>query len=340
MTLLDIEGLTRAFAGRPVLQSLNLAIAPGEIAVLVGASGSGKTTLLRIVAGLERAETGTVRLRGTVVDGPARTPVPPQRRGLGMVFQEHALWPHLTAAENIQLAVPRGSGDPARIARALLDDVALPGMADRRPATLSGGQQQRVALARALATGSDLVLLDEPLSSLDETVRDRLRPLIRDRLRSAGRAALLVSHDRIDAWRMADRLLVLEAGTLSQAGRPEALYAAPATLTVARYMGAEGYLPVRGAGPEVELTGCGHRLAARTMLLTGQPGIAVAHPSGIALAPTGGVSATRLDTMFEAGRWRTRWRIGEGELLGLHDGPPPASATLSIDPAALFAFPS
>ena len=322
MTLLDIEGLTRAFAGRPVLQSLDLAVAPGEIAVLVGASGSGKTTLLRIVAGLERAGTGTVRLRGAVIDGPARTPVQPQRRGLGMVFQEHALWPHLTAAENIELAVPRGAGDPARIARTLLDDVALPDMADRRPATLSGGQQQRVALARALATGSDLVLLDEPLSSLDEAVRDRLRPLIRDRLRSAGRAALLVSHDRIDAWRMADRLLVLEAGRLSQAGRPEDLYTAPATLTVARYMGAEGYLPVRGAGAEVELDGCGHRLAARTALTPDQPGIAVAHPAGITIAPIGGIPAARLDTMFEAGRWRTRWRIGEGELLG-----PPRCAT-------------
>ena len=339
MNVLETEGLTLAFGGRTVLRSLDLAIAPGEIAVLVGASGSGKTTLLRIVAGLERAQAGTVRLRGTVVDGPASKPVPPEQRGLGMVFQEHALWPHLTAAENIELAVPRRSGDPVQIARTLLDDVGLPGLAGRHPATLSGGQQQRVALARALATGSDLVLLDEPLSSLDEAVRDRLRPLIRDRLRSAGRAALLVSHDRLDAWRMADRLLVLEAGTLSQAGRPEDLYAAPATLTVARYMGAEGYLPVRGAGPDAVLTGCGHRLPARTALSPGQPGIAVAHPAGISLAP-GGMPATQLDTMFEAGRWRTRWRIGTGELLGLHAAPPPAAATLTIDPAALFAFPA
>lgn len=338
MNVLDIEGLTRAFAGRTVLQSLDLSIALGEIAVLVGASGSGKTTLLRIVAGLERAQSGTVRLGGTVVDSPGRKPVPPERRGLGMVFQEHALWPHLTAAENIQLAVPRRAGDPARIARALLEDVGLPEMAGRLPAMLSGGQQQRIALARALATGSDLVLLDEPLSSLDEAVRDRLRPLIRDRLRRAGRAALLVSHDRVDAWRMADRLLVLEAGTLSQAGHPADLYASPATLTVARYIGAEGYLPVRGAGLGVVLTGCGHRLAAGTALQPDQPGIAVAHPVGIGLGPPGGIPATRLDTMFEAGRWRTRWQIGSGELTGLHEAPPPAIAMLTIDPAALFAF--
>ena len=162
--------------------------------------------------------------------------------------------------------------------------------------------------------------------------------MIRDRLRSAGRAALLVSHDRIDVWRMADRLLVLEAGTLSQTGRPEDLYAAPATLTVARYMGAAGYLPVQGGGPDFVLTGCGRHLAARTGLSPDQPGIAVAHPTGIGLIPTGGIPATRLDTMFEAGHWRTRWRIGDGELLSLHDAPPPALARLTIDPACLFAF--
>ncbi len=338
MNVLELEAVGRCFGIQPVLRSLDLSIAAGEIAVLVGASGSGKTTLLRIVAGLERAQTGTVRLRGSVVDGPARRFVPPERRGLGMVFQEHALWPHLTAAENVALAVPQGARDPAGIARALLDDVALSGLADRRPATLSGGQQQRVALARALATGSDLVLLDEPLSSLDDAVRDRLRPLIRDRLRCAGRAALLVSHDRTDAWRMADRLLVLEAGTLSQAGPPEQLYAAPATMAVARTMGAEGYLPVRGDGRGAVRTNDGHRLVARSTLADGQPGMALAHPAGIGLAATG-TPAIKLDTMFEAGWWRTRWRIGDGELVGRHHAPPPDTAMLAIDPAALFAFP-
>ena len=115
MTLLDLKGVERCFGGQSILRSLDLSIAAGEIAVLVGASGSGKTTLLRIVAGLERAQAGTVRLRGTVVDGPAHRFVPPERRGLGMVFQEHALWPHLTAAENVALAVPRRAGNPAGI---------------------------------------------------------------------------------------------------------------------------------------------------------------------------------------------------------------------------------
>ena len=341
MTVLQIEGLTRSFGDRVVLRGLDLVVAPGEIAVLVGASGSGKTTLLRIVAGLEQADGGRVRLRGLVVDAPpSRRTVPPERRGLGMVFQEHALWPHLTAWENVALALPRGGRAPERAARDLLEAVELGMLADRRPATLSGGQQQRVALARALATGSDLLLLDEPLSSLDETVRDRLRPLIRDRLRDAGRAALLVSHDRVDAWRMADRLLVLEDGALAQAGPPQALYTAPATLTVARYMGAEGCLPVRGDGAGQVRVAVGTCLAARSMLPLGAAGIAVAHPDGVRLAVSGGVAAVRRDVVFEAGQWRTRWQVGDGELLGLYGEPPPAHALLEIDPAKMFAFPA
>ena len=332
--VLEMERLTRSFGGRPVLRGLDLSIASGEIAVLVGASGSGKSTLLRIAAGLDRADAGCVRLRGRVVDAPPARAVPPERRGLGMVFQEHALWPHLTARENVALALPRGT--PARAALDLLDAVELASLAERRPAALSGGQQQRVALARALATGSDLVLLDEPLSSLDEAVRDRLRPLIRDSLRRAGRAALLVSHDRVDAWRMADRLLVLEDGVLVQAGPPAELYAAPATLTVARTMGAAGALPVIGAGPGHIQVG-EHLLAAVSTLAPGALGIAVAHPGGVRRSPTG-VAATRIDVVFEAGLWRTRWQVGTGELLGLHPAPPPDRTTLAIDPARFFAF--
>ena len=342
MTVLQVERLMRGFDGRPVLRGVGLSVAAGEIAVLVGASGSGKTTLLRIIAGLERADGGCVRLRGQVVEAPPKhRPVPPERRGLGMVFQEHALWPHLTAQENVALAMAKRGAAAARAAIELLEAMELGAFADRRPATLSGGQQQRVALARALATGSDLVLLDEPLSSLDETVRDRLRPLIRDRLRGAGRAALMVSHDRVDAWRVADRLLVLEDGVLAQAGPPQALYAAPASLTVARYMGAEGSLRVRGAGPGRVRTCGGHELAACSALAPGAAGVVVAHPDGVRLGMPGGMDAVLQDAMFEAGQWRTRWRLGDGgEMLGLHDAPPPPHSTLAIDPAKLFAFPA
>jgi len=340
VTVLQLEALSRSYGGRPVLRGLNAAVRRGEIAVLVGGSGSGKTTLLRIIAGLEAAEAGCVRLRGAVVDGPGRRPVPPERRGLGMVFQEHALWPHLNVRENVMIAAPPGGAPPGLAAMALLDAVELAHLADRRPATLSGGQQQRVALARALATGSDLLLLDEPLSSLDEMVRDRLRPLVRDMLRRDGRAALFVSHDRLDAWRVADRILVLENGALSQADTPQTLYAAPATASVARYMGAGGRLTVQGDGPGQVRTGGGQRLAAVCAgLAPGMAGVAVAHPDGVQITTEEGVPAMRLDCVFEAGQWRTRWQVGDGELLGLHRDPPPARAQLAIDSSKLFAFP-
>lgn len=342
MPPLRLEALRHSYAGRPVLRGIDLTVRRGEIVVLVGGSGSGKTTLLRIVAGLERAQSGSVRLRGTDVDGSqARRFVPPERRGLGMVFQEHALWPHLTARENVAIALPAGAGRRDRDAAALLDAVGLGEFCYQRPGRLSGGQQQRVALARALATGSDLMLLDEPLSSLDEMVRDRLRPLIREALHRRGRAALFVSHDRLDAWRMADRIAVLEDGVLSQADTPQALYAAPATESVARYMGAEGKLSVWATGLGQVVTIDGTRLAATCVgLPAGFHGIALAHPEGVRITSGEGLRASRMDCVFEAGRWRVRWCIGGSgdELVGLHDKPPPEHVRLSADPDRFFAF--
>ena len=342
--VLQMEALRRSYAGRAVLRGIDLTVRRGEIAVLVGGSGSGKTTLLRIAAGLDRAEAGRVRLRGVDVDGSsARRFVPPERRGLGMVFQEHALWPHLSARENVAVALQPGTARPGAAAVALLDAVELAGLADRRPGTLSGGQQQRVALARALATGSDLLLLDEPLSSLDGMVRDRLRPLIRDMLRRDGRAALFVSHDRLDAWRVADRILVLEHGVLSQSDTPGAMYSSPATATAARCIGAEGQLRVRGAEAGHVVTDGGCRMPATCIgLAPGAMGVALAHPDGVGISGDHGLAAIRRDCVFEAGLWRTRWQVGcsGDELLGLHREPPPEWAALWVESAKLFAFPA
>jgi iron(III) transport system ATP-binding protein len=340
--VLEFAAVHQRRGAAAVLRGVTLAVRRGEVAVLVGASGSGKTTLLRVAAGLERVESGQVRLRGVDVDGAAaRRFVPPERRGLGMVFQEHTLWPHLGAGENVALALPVGVGGRAATAAALLDAVGLAGLAARRPHTLSGGQQQRVALARALATGSDLLLFDEPLSSLDAPTRDHLRTLIGDLARREGRSVLFVSHDRVDAWRLADRILVLEDGRISQQGTPQALHRAPATARVARYLGAEGHLAVRKVGDGLVATRCGHRLRAVCAgLAEGADGMAMAHPERVGLADSDGLPARQISSMFEAGRWRTRWQVGEHgeELLALHDAPPPGQAGLAIDPGALFAF--
>lgn len=173
-------------------------------------------------------------------------------------------------------------------------------------------------------------------------MRDRLRALILDTVRREGLAVLFVSHDRLDAWRLADRILVLEDGVVSQAGTPPALHAAPATPTVARYLGAEGRLPVHGAGDGHVVTADGTKLRATCVgLALGAPGVALAHPEQVAVVAQGGIAAVRLGSVFEAGRWRTRWQLGNGggELLGLHAAPPPERAGLSINPTGLFAFP-
>ncbi len=341
LPVLELTALRHGYGGRAVLRGASLQLRRGEIAVLVGASGSGKSTLLRLVAGLERPRAGRVALRGiTVSDGDAGMFMGPERRGLGMVFQEAALWPHLRVRENVAIALPPGMGRRAGAAERLLAEVGLGEHGGSRPDRLSGGQRQRVALARALATGTDLLLLDEPLTALDEPVRERLRVLIRDTVRRRNGAALMVSHDRTDAWRLADRIAVLDGGVVVQAGTPEALYGAPATMTVARYMGASGDIPVRGSGDgEVGLVG-GHRVSvAGPTLAAGAPGLLVAYPEAVRVAEDG-LAARLSDLAFEGGRWRARWRLtGDGGTLeGLHDHRPPQVATLSLDPARTFAF--
>ena len=226
---------------RQVLHDIHLHLAPGEFLVLIGGSGSGKTTLLRSAAGLERVTSGRVRLRQDAVDDPEVSLfVPPARRGLGMVFQDYALWPHLSCLDNVAAALPARAPDRHSRAHAMLERMQIGALAHRRPARLSGGQQQRVGIARALVARPDLLLLDEPFSSLDPHIREQLRNDIRALARETGTAALLVSHDPMDIWRLADRVAVLEAGRITQSATPETLFNQPATPHVARFSGAQG----------------------------------------------------------------------------------------------------
>ena len=341
--VLALDAVRHGYGAREVLRGVSFGLRRGEVTVLVGSSGSGKTTLLRLVAGLERPRGGRVLLRGAVVaDGDTGRFVAAERRGLGMVFQDPALWPQLRVRDNVVIVMAAEARRPPGAVERLLEEVGLDGLGTRRPDTLSGGQKQRVALARALATGTDLLLLDEPLSALDEPVRGRLRPLIRDAVRRRGGSALMVSHDRTDAWRLADRIVVLEHGLVSQAGAPEALYARPATATVARYMGAAGAVPVTGLGNGMVALGGGNRLpVAGAPLGEGVDGVLLAYPEAVAVAAPG-LAAALVDRAFEGGRWRGRWRlgVGGGELEALHDQPPPDAATLSLSPAGSFAFPA
>jgi iron(III) transport system ATP-binding protein len=237
-----IEEVRHAYAGTEVLHGVSLTVVPGEIVCLLGPSGCGKTTLLRLVAGLERVQSGRIAIDGRAVAG-AGAHVPPERRGVGMVFQDFALFPHLGAAENVAFGLDLSPPERRRVAEDLLERVGMRAHADAFPHTLSGGQQQRVALARALAPRPFLLLLDEPFSGLDARLRGKLRDDALHLLKSAGVATLLVTHDPEEAMFMADRIALMDRGHVVQLGRPAELYLEPRSAFAAEFFGEVNRLP-------------------------------------------------------------------------------------------------
>ena len=232
---LALNGITRRFGDFTAVDNISVEVGPGELLALVGASGSGKTTTLRIAAGYEVPDSGTVTLGGDDI-----TRVPPERRGFGMVFQHYALFPHMHVEQNVAFGLEaRGVGKTERLdkARAALASVGLEGAGGRQIQSLSGGEQQRVALARALVIEPRALLLDEPLSNLDPTLRQAMRDDLRAMLRRVGVPALFVTHDQEDAFAIADRIALLKNGRLLQSGTPEDLYHAPASREVAAFIG-------------------------------------------------------------------------------------------------------
>ncbi|HAQ22537.1 MAG TPA: ABC transporter ATP-binding protein [Acidimicrobiaceae bacterium] len=232
---LIVRGLSVAYDGPPVLTDLSLEIAPGELVALLGPSGCGKTTLLRTIAGLEHPNNGEVTVGKRVVTN-ERIFVPPERRRIGMVFQDGALFPHLDVRRNIAYGLPREQRKSGRVEEAL-KMVGLLEVADRMPGTLSGGQQQRVALARALAPRPGVLLLDEPFSNLDTTLRLRVRAEIHRLLVDLGVTTVFVTHDQEEAFVLGDKVAVLHNGRLAQVGTPEELYRRPANRWVAKFVG-------------------------------------------------------------------------------------------------------
>jgi len=253
-SLLSVQHLTKRFGpdAPPVVHDVSFDVGDGEIFGILGPSGCGKTTTLRCVAGFERATEGTVAMRGRTLSGPD-TYVPPDERGVGLVFQDYALFPHLSVLDNVAFGLQNSSRDDRRTrARAVLDMVGLNGFADRRPQHLSGGQQQRVALARALAPEPDLILLDEPFSNLDALLRQETREEVRQLLKERDMSAVLVTHDQQEALSFADRLAVMRGGQIDQVGTPEAVYNRPRTLFVAQFLGRTNLLLSQAQGTEAD----------------------------------------------------------------------------------------
>jgi len=241
MTLLVLERINHAYGRHTVVKELSFTLQPGEIGCLLGASGCGKTTVLRLVAGFETPTQGTIRLRDETVSAP-RHCVPPEQRNIGMVFQDYALFPHLTVAGNIGFGLRQKSALAGRQVDDLLALVGLAGQGGKFPHELSGGQQQRVALARALAPQPHLLLLDEPFSNLDVDLRERLSLEVRAILKETGTAAILVTHDQHEAFAVADVVGIMHAGRIEQWDTPYNLYHRPATRHVADFVGQGTFL--------------------------------------------------------------------------------------------------
>ncbi len=242
MSLLTLDNVSHAYGKHAVVRELSLTLADGEIGCLLGASGCGKTTVLRLIAGFEAPTQGSIRLRDATVGAPG-CHVPPEKRNIGMVFQDYALFPHLTIAANIGFGLREKSALAGRRIDELLSLVGLSGLGEKYPHELSGGQQQRVALARALAPAPHLLLLDEPFSNLDVELRERLSLEVRDILKQTGTAAILVTHDQHEAFAVADQVGIMHAGRIEQWDTPYNLYHRPATRHVADFVGQGVFLP-------------------------------------------------------------------------------------------------
>ncbi|WP_337869767.1 ABC transporter ATP-binding protein [Meiothermus sp.] len=315
--ILRVQGLTKRFHPDfpPVVEDVGFTVEQGEVFALLGPSGCGKTTTLRLIAGFEQPNSGQIWLEGREI-----TRLPPEERGIGFVFQDYALFPHLSVFENVAFGLRRLRG-PARQARVLevLGLVGLNVFKDRKPGELSGGQQQRVALARAIAPGPKLVLLDEPFSSLDAALRQSTRDEVRALLKQAGIGAILVTHDQEEALSIADRLAVMRSGQLEQIGTPEEVYHHPRTPFVAQFLGRTNLIPGEARGLEAE-TPLGRILlseeAQGAVLLSLRPeGLSLAAPLGHLGISAKQLEGTVLAREFKGHDMTYRVQLGSRELI-------------------------
>ncbi len=307
----EIRRLTLRYDGAPVVREVDLDIAPGSLTALLGPSGCGKTTLLRAIAGFERPIGGSISIHGERVADSGRW-VPPEDRRVSMVFQEGALFPHLTVGQNVRFGVRRHPRREERVRRVLVM-TGLEALAGRYPDELSGGQQQRVAVARALAPEPRVVLLDEPFAALDAGLRDRLREEVREVLRAAGATAILVTHDQEEALSVADQVAAMRRGRILQVGTPEAIYRRPASAAVAEILGGGRLLPATVAGGR-----CSSLLGESLCAASDGPGRLLVRAEDLEELPAAGgrgVEATIEERRFFGHDVLDRVRLAGGERL-------------------------
>ncbi|MCP5419988.1 MAG: ABC transporter ATP-binding protein [Gammaproteobacteria bacterium] len=343
--LLELDHVECRYAERRVVQALSFRIRKGGLVCLLGPSGCGKTTVLRAIAGFMPINAGVIRLRGVLVSAPGSA-IPPERRGLGMVFQDYALFPHLNVIDNVTFGL-RGRTSSARRQRgmALLDLVGLSEQSRRYPHELSGGQQQRVALARALAPQPDLILLDEPFSSLDVDLRERLAYEVHDILKSQGITGILVTHDQHEAFAMAEQVGVMQDGRLLQWDTPYNLYHEPANRFVADFIGQGRFLDATLLTPDTLGTELGEIHGDRALLWPRGTHLEILlRPDDVIPDPQGNLQAEVVKKAFKGAETLYTLRLGNSiELLSLFpshlDHHPGERVGVRIDATHMVAFP-
>ncbi len=358
--LLSVRNVRLRYGETPALGGVSLEVAEGEISAVIGPSGCGKTSLLRVIGGLERAESGEVRLDGRRIDA-----VPAHRRGIGLMFQELALFPHLDVESNVAFGLRmQGLGGAARADRVaeMLALVGLSGYGGRKVHELSGGERQRVALARSLAPRPRLLMLDEPVGALDRALREELLTELADILRSQGLTAIYVTHDQEEAFALADRVLVMQGGLARQSGRPEEIYGAPADAWVARFLGrtnlvagkltpsGDGRARVRTPLGEFVVASAGAAPGPVTLLLGDERArverAGAGEESGAPMPDESVVTGEVVGRTFQGRRVRLRVRSGEAELAFAVDPPSGGggwevgdAVRVRLDPASIRVLP-
>lgn len=332
--ILKLHQVTKAFGTQQVLKPLSFEVKEGERICILGPSGCGKSTLLQLVAGLLPMDSGHMEMAGRIVEGHGAY-VPPEHRPINMVFQDYALWPHMNVKQNIEYGMKRRKLSQAERndrLRQLEELLKLQGLLERLPAQLSGGQQQRVGIARALATKPQLLLMDEPLSNLDVKLRTDMRGELAQLLGELSIATLYVTHDRMEAFTIADRILVLREGRIDQLGRPAELFERPASPWAAQLMGYHNRLNVNFVGethPELETALIAdHRLRGRriTPITASRVGVMLLHPDHMTLLEEGEDSgkypesinrlqAKVVQCIYEGTAWRIIAAAADGQRL-------------------------
>ena len=359
MSVLTIEQVRKQLGGRDVLRGIDLHIAEGELVVLIGPSGAGKSTILRAIAGLETIDGGRILVGDKVFDDPAQgISMPTNRRGLGLVFQSYALWPHLTVFENIAYPLRARriiSGKLPELVNGALAQVGLDGFGPRHIQALSGGQQQRVALARAIVAQPSVLLLDEPLSNLDPKLRSQLRDEIRRIHDASGRTTLHVTHSRDEALALGDRIVVLRDGAIEQSGTPMEVYRHPNSRFVAEFFGFKNFLSgkvLRKEGTEalVQADGWHGAISADATavpnLRAGDPTLIVIRKTGVQLGLSkadtlSGALATVISNQFQGEYRDYRLSLDTGESFVARtstetDFPIGSRVALSLKPQSTF----